>query len=91
MKKNKQWFRARERNWGWYPESWQAWMIIMIWVIVLAGVTAALNLRFDFGWLASVLSIIFGFTSFGILVMIAQKTSGRADNSVVDNDRFDSK
>ncbi|MEQ1561540.1 MAG: hypothetical protein ABL899_02340 [Nitrospira sp.] len=32
-KKNKIWFRAKNYGWGWYPVSWQGWVIIILYLI----------------------------------------------------------
>jgi hypothetical protein len=32
MKNKKLWFRAKMFGWGWYPVSWQGWVIILIYV-----------------------------------------------------------
>lgn len=27
---NKLWFKAKNYGWGWYPSSWQGWLILII-------------------------------------------------------------
>lgn len=29
----KLWFKAKTYGWGWYPVSWEGWLVIFIWVI----------------------------------------------------------
>jgi len=26
------WFRAKNYGWGWYPSSWQGWLILLVYV-----------------------------------------------------------
>ncbi|KKP87224.1 MAG: hypothetical protein UR89_C0004G0013 [Candidatus Roizmanbacteria bacterium GW2011_GWA2_35_8] len=35
IKKNILWFRAKNYGWGWYPSSWQGWIILSIYLIYL--------------------------------------------------------
>jgi hypothetical protein len=30
---NKLWFKAKTYGWGWYPVTWQGWLVIFIWAI----------------------------------------------------------
>ncbi len=32
MDKNKLWFRAKNYGWGWYPITWQGWLVVLIYV-----------------------------------------------------------
>ena len=34
MKKNL-WFRAKNYGWGWYPSSWQGWVILIAYILIL--------------------------------------------------------
>ena len=29
------WFRAKNYGWGWYPSSWQGWILLLIYIIGL--------------------------------------------------------
>lgn len=29
------WFKVKDYGWGWYPASWQGWLVIAAWVGVL--------------------------------------------------------
>lgn len=33
-KDKKIWFKAKCYGWGWYPCSWQGWLVILIWAVV---------------------------------------------------------
>lgn len=32
---SKLWFRRKRYGWGWYPASWQGWLIILVYVVAL--------------------------------------------------------
>jgi len=32
--KKKLWFRAKYYGWGWYPCSWQGWLVISVWAVI---------------------------------------------------------
>lgn len=34
---NKLWFRAKRYGWGWYPLTWQGWLILVMYVFGLLG------------------------------------------------------
>jgi uncharacterized membrane protein YhaH (DUF805 family) len=29
------WFKAKTYGYGWYPATWQGWLIILLWVVLL--------------------------------------------------------
>jgi len=29
------WFRAKCYGWGWYPSTWQGWLVLLVWLILL--------------------------------------------------------
>ncbi len=35
MKKNNLWFKAKHYGWGWYPVTWQGWVVTLIWAILV--------------------------------------------------------
>ena len=41
--KNKLWFKAKEYGWGWYPSTWQGWIVILIWVLIFAIILVNIN------------------------------------------------
>ena len=64
--KNKLWFKAKCYGWGWYPCSWEGWLVILIWVTLFTfGV-----LKMDHEWLKNVIFISI-FTA--ILIWICYK------------------
>jgi len=65
-KKEKLWFRAKCYGWGWYPCSWEGWLVLFIWGILFAFGVA----KMDHEWLKN-LFFIFVFTA--ILIYICYK------------------
>ena len=39
----KLWFRAKCYGWGWYPCSWEGWLVILIWAIFFTLSMVKLN------------------------------------------------
>ena len=75
MKSSKKlWFRAKSYGWGWTPASWQGWLIVLIYIMLMAGVTSGVNIYYNFAWQAPVVSILIGFILTGILLVITYKT-----------------
>ncbi|VVB79127.1 Uncharacterised protein [uncultured archaeon] len=33
--KKKLWFKAKCYGWGWYPSTWQGWLAILIWLVLI--------------------------------------------------------
>jgi len=33
--KKQLWFKAKNYGWGWYPSSWQGWLILLIYTLAL--------------------------------------------------------
>lgn len=29
------WFKAKDFGWGWYPASWQAWLVLLIYITAI--------------------------------------------------------
>ena len=65
-KKKKLWFRAKCFGWGWYPCSWEGWLVLLIWVISLFTI-----IKRNYGGLEN---FIFVFISVLILIWICYKT-----------------
>lgn len=42
MKNKKLWFRAKMFGWGWYPVSWEGWVVIALYVYAVIKSTWAL-------------------------------------------------
>ncbi|MDQ3244962.1 MAG: hypothetical protein M3P22_01255 [bacterium] len=36
-KNKKLWFKAKEYGWGWTPVSWEGWVVILIYLIIMIG------------------------------------------------------
>jgi uncharacterized membrane protein YhaH (DUF805 family) len=60
------WFRAKIYGWGWYPCTWQGWLIILVW-LVLFVITIV---KMDHEWLKNMVGT-FVFTA--ILIWICYK------------------
>ena len=68
--KKKHWFRAKNYGWGWYPASWQGWLILTAYAIIAiyrvfevdkmfdSAESAIFRLFFELGFLTIVLVII---------------------------------
>ena len=62
MKNDKLWFRAKIYGWGWYPITWQGWLVILVWVILFAFIISNLRvntLEYFVSIIISVLVLIF--------------------------------
>jgi ACR3 family arsenite efflux pump ArsB len=35
MEQNKLWFKAKRFGWGWYPCSWEGWVVILLYIVVI--------------------------------------------------------
>ena len=58
-KENKLWFKAKIYGWGWYPCSWQGWLVILVWLLLFTFGIA----KMDHEWLKN-LVVIFILTLF---------------------------
>ena len=65
--KNKLWFRAKYYGWGWYPSSWEGWLVLLAWAVLFALTMSRIN---DHEWLKN---IVFIFVFTGILIWICYK------------------
>jgi hypothetical protein len=34
---NKLWFRNKWYGWGWYPATWQGWLVIIVYIVLVLG------------------------------------------------------
>ena len=66
-KQKKLWFRAKCFGWGWYPCSWEGWLVLLAWVVLFAFMIAKIN----YGALEN---FIFILISVLILIWICYKT-----------------
>jgi hypothetical protein len=81
MKKEnkKYWFRAKWYGWGWYPSSWQGWLILLAWAVMF---TTAI-VKMDHEWLKNLLFI---FLITGILIYICYRTGKNLDGDGEENE-----
>jgi hypothetical protein len=42
------WFKAKRYGYGWYPATWQGWLVMVIWLIFFAGAYVRWNLETQF-------------------------------------------
>jgi len=61
------WFKAKRYGWGWYPCSWEGWLVLSAWLILFVFSM----IKMDHEWLKN---IIFIFIITGILIYICYKT-----------------
>ena len=33
----KMWFKAKEYGWGWQPASWQGWLVLLVYLVLVIG------------------------------------------------------
>lgn len=62
----KLWFRRKRYGFGWYPSTWEGWVVIFIWVIFFASFMA----KMDHEWLKNLLFI---FVSVSLLIYICYR------------------
>ena len=66
MKNNKIWFRRKLYGWGWYPSTWEGWIVILVWVILFTSFMSGI----DHESLKNMIFIIF---SVALLIFICYK------------------
>ena len=37
MDKKPLWFKAKNYGWGWYPVTWQGWLVLAVYLLVIFG------------------------------------------------------
>lgn len=42
---DKHWFRAKQYGWGWYPATWQGWLVTFGYLAVFTAVLVAFEMR----------------------------------------------
>lgn len=47
MAKKDLWFRAKNYGWGWYPASWQGWLVIGIYILIVFGLIRLNEVGFE--------------------------------------------
>ena len=49
------WFKTKQYGWGWYPCTWQGWLVLFAWAILFI-----LSIKqMDQGWLNNLVAIFF--------------------------------
>ena len=43
--KNKLWFKAKRYGWGWYPVSWEGWIIILIYTFIMVKIFLSIDMN----------------------------------------------
>jgi uncharacterized membrane protein YhaH (DUF805 family) len=62
----KMWFKRKLYGWGWTPATWEGWLIILLWIIILVSLVQTM----DHEWFKNIIFIII-MTS--ILIFICYK------------------
>ncbi len=47
MTKNKLWFKAKRYGWGWYPSSWEGWLVTILFILLVIYRANKVSLMFD--------------------------------------------
>ncbi|MFH1455313.1 MAG: hypothetical protein ABIF22_03275 [bacterium] len=63
---NKLWFKAKTYGWGWYPCTWQGWLVILIWTIVFSSGLAIFKKYFT----ESEIIYYFIFVTISVLILL---------------------
>lgn len=74
-RQRKNWFMIRRSGIGWLPISWQGWLVVFVWLMIVTGVISWLNLVFENIWLAMAISILWCGFMLGVLAVIARLKS----------------
>jgi hypothetical protein len=82
MKKDAQqiWFKAKRYGGGWYPATWEGWMVTLVFVFAIVGVTQTYSLSKPGNMIPFTISMLL---AIGLLLFIAstkgEKPSWRWD------------
>jgi uncharacterized membrane protein YdjX (TVP38/TMEM64 family) len=60
------WFKRKQHGWGWDPISWQAWLVLLVWIIIFTYLTATI----EHNWFKNIVLIVL---SIAVLIFIAYK------------------
>jgi len=44
---NKIWFKAKKYGWGWYPATWEGWVVILIYLLIFSVLIYIFNLNIE--------------------------------------------
>lgn len=70
QEKNKFWFKAKTYGYGWYPATWQGWLIILAYLAILGGLVFLFETDIE-KYLVFYLASVFILT--GLLIYISHK------------------
>ncbi len=51
----KLWFKAKHYGWGWYPCSWEGWLIILAWIVLFTLTITRID---DHEWLKNLIAVL---------------------------------
>lgn len=70
------WFKAKKYGWGWYPATWEGWLIILTYAVIFTALLKSMNSTNMF--FISILQII-GLTTilFIICILTGEKPKWR--------------
>lgn len=66
MKNNKIWFRRKLYGWGWYPVTWEGWLVILIWAVIFTSLISKMDHE-------GMKNIFFVFVLIGMLIYVCYK------------------
>lgn len=70
MENNKYWFKAKRYGYGWYPATWQAWLIMLVYLIIFTALVFVFESNME-KYMAFYFISIFVIT--GLLIYISYK------------------
>jgi len=70
MEQKQYWFKAKRYGWGWYPASWQGWVVLLIYFIIFGVLIYIYETNIEKYLLPYLLSVL-GLT--GLLIFISYK------------------
>lgn len=44
------WFKAKRYGYGWYPSTWQGWLVMFIWLLFFIGAYVRWNVETQTAW-----------------------------------------
>ncbi|MDO8648257.1 MAG: hypothetical protein Q7R81_00565 [Candidatus Peregrinibacteria bacterium] len=39
------WFKAKHYGWGWYPATWEGWLVMLVFVLLIVGTSILFDLE----------------------------------------------
>ncbi len=90
MKKDAQpvWFKAKQYGWGWTPVTWEGWVVTLVFVGVIVGITQTYSLSTPGNMIPFTIGMLL---AIGLLLFIAyvkgEKPSWRWGNKPIFNQK----